>query len=65
LDKELLSLIARIGGSQIADLRELTVGAEMRKDLGTILHWTYTYHVNNYHLPDALKLIPKEKRTKD
>ncbi|UCG52519.1 MAG: DNA repair protein RecO [Candidatus Latescibacterota bacterium] len=65
MDKELLSLIAKIGDSPVAELRKLTVGTELRKDLGAILHWTYTYHVNDYRLPDALKLIPKDKRATD
>jgi DNA repair protein RecO len=29
----------------------------VRKELGRLVHWTYTYHVQGYHLPRSLTLI--------
>jgi DNA repair protein RecO len=29
----------------------------VRKELGRLVHWTYTYHVQGYHLPRSLNLI--------
>ena len=29
----------------------------VRKELGRLVHWTYTYHVQGYHLPRSLSLI--------
>jgi hypothetical protein len=29
----------------------------VRKQLGRLVHWTYTYHVQGYHLPRSLNLI--------
>jgi len=29
----------------------------VRKELGRLVHWTYTYHVQGYHLPRSLSLM--------
>ena len=65
MDKSLIELISTIGRRPLRELRGMSVTAAARKDLGAVLHWTYTFHVNNYRLPEALKLIPKDKRTDD
>jgi len=33
------------------------VSKQTRKDLGKIVHWTYTFHVQGYSLPKSLSLI--------
>jgi DNA repair protein RecO len=33
------------------------VARTVRKELGRLVHWTYTYHVQGYHLPRSLNLI--------
>jgi DNA repair protein RecO len=33
------------------------VARGVRKELGRLVHWTYTYHVQGYHLPRSLNLI--------
>jgi len=33
------------------------VASGVRKELGRLVHWTYTYHVQGYHLPRSLHLI--------
>jgi DNA repair protein RecO len=63
MDDNLIELIATMGRHPLRELRGADVSAAARKDLGAVLHWTYTFHVNNYRLPEALKLIPKDKRT--
>ncbi len=35
--------------------REISRAA--RKELGRLVHWTYTYHVQGYHLPRSLNLL--------
>jgi recombinational DNA repair protein (RecF pathway) len=41
----------------LRDLEKLQVDKELRKQLGKIIHWTYTYHVQGYSLPKSLSLI--------
>ena len=65
MDRGVTDLIAAIGRHPLRELRGIEVTAAARKDLGAVLHWTYTFHVNNYRLPEALKLIPTDKRTAD
>jgi hypothetical protein len=65
MDKCLIELLSTIDRLPLRELRGMAVAPAVRKDLGAVLHWTYTFHVNNYHLPEALKLIPKDKRTDD
>jgi DNA repair protein RecO (recombination protein O) len=36
---------------------ENPVSLAARKDLGKVIHWTYTYHVQGYSLPVSLNLI--------
>jgi DNA repair protein RecO len=60
LDAELIGLAETFAGVSLADLSRLTTAADTRKRLGAVLHWTYTFHVNNYRLPESLKLIPRD-----
>ena len=43
----------------LSQLGAAEVDADVRKRLGKVLHWTYTFHINGYSLPQALKLIPR------
>ncbi|MEJ2720148.1 MAG: DNA repair protein RecO C-terminal domain-containing protein [bacterium] len=61
MGRELVALIEKIARLPLAELRGIETTAPVRKDLGAVLHWTYTFHVNNYRLPEALKLIPPDK----
>ncbi|MEE9268882.1 MAG: DNA repair protein RecO [Candidatus Krumholzibacteria bacterium] len=54
-----VSLLDTVANQPLASLAGLEVDADTRKNLGKILHWTYTFHVQGYGLPEALKLIPK------
>jgi DNA repair protein RecO len=38
-------------------LSHAAVTRGVRKELGRLVHWTYTYHVQGYHLPRSLNLI--------
>lgn len=60
LNDELLSLLASLDEGPLAGLAGTIVSPSSRKRLGAVIHWTYTFHVNNYRLPESLKLIPKE-----
>ena len=54
-----LSLLDELARRPLDALDGLEVDGRIRKNLGKILHWTYTFHVQGYGLPEALKLIPK------
>ena len=41
----------------LTELSNTEVTREVRKTLGKIIHWTYTYHVQGYSLPKSLSLI--------
>ena len=60
LSGELLELLERMTVTPLCDLTSGTVDTELRKRLGAVLHWTYTFHVHGYTLPEALKLIPRK-----
>lgn len=57
VDAALLALIERIGRGPMQQLAPMEVEAGLRKRLGKMLHWTYTFHIQGYRLPEALKLI--------
>jgi DNA repair protein RecO len=57
ISPELLGLIGDCYNSPLDKLRQKEVDGKLRKDLGKIIHRTYTYHVQGYHLPDSLKLL--------
>jgi DNA repair protein RecO (recombination protein O) len=60
LDPELSALERALAGSPLESASRAEVPKEIRKRLGALLHWTYTFHVQNYRLPESLKLIQKE-----
>jgi DNA repair protein RecO len=60
LDGELVRALADLEGEPLGNLARRKAGRALRKRLGGILHWTYTLHVENYRLPESLKLLPKE-----
>jgi DNA repair protein RecO len=39
------------------ELARESVSRAVRKELGRLVHWTYTYHVQGYHLPRSLNLM--------
>lgn len=57
LDPALVELAAICARQPLAEISEMTVDASPRKILGKILHWTYTFHVQGYSLPNSLNLI--------
>jgi DNA repair protein RecO (recombination protein O) len=59
LDPELLGFVARAAGSTLAEASAADVEPAMRKRFGEILHWTYTFHIQGYSLPNALTLFSK------
>jgi len=48
---------ARCAQEPYAALAAREVSRAARKELGRLVHWTYTYHVQGYHLPRSLNLI--------
>lgn len=54
---ETLETIRRCGELTLAELAREAVSKRTRKDLGKIVHWTYTHHVQGYSLPKSLSLI--------
>jgi DNA repair protein RecO (recombination protein O) len=59
LSREILEHIAVIQACSLGEASNLEVKPALRKRLGEILHWTYTFHVQGYSLSKALKLVPK------
>jgi DNA repair protein RecO len=57
LSQELLRTTVRCAEDSFDALAQNTVSRSARKDLGRLVHWTYTYHVHGYHLPRSLSLI--------
>ena len=61
LDATLLEYIATVARSTLDEASRIEVTAACRKRFGQILHWTYTFHIEGYRLPEALKLIQKRR----
>ena len=59
LDREAIEQLSRMASNPLSALARYPCAHETRKRLGKLLHWTYTFHVQGYSLPEALKLIPK------
>ncbi len=57
LSEELLQTAARCAEDSFDAIAEGAVSRSARKELGRLVHWTYTYHVQGYHLPRSLNLI--------
>jgi DNA repair protein RecO (recombination protein O) len=54
---DLLRVIDACHRHSLEALKDMEVDLQLRKDLGKLIHWTYTYHVQGYKLPQSLKLI--------
>ena len=59
LSGEAVALFGDIQSAPLQDVLGRQVDPDLRKLLGRLLHRTYTFHVQGYTLPEALKLIPK------
>ena len=59
LDETSNALLGRLASKPLVELARSEIDAPMRKRLGKIVHWTYTFHIQGYSLPEALKLIPR------
>lgn len=57
LSDELLRTAARCAQDSFDAIADGGVSRSARKELGRLVHWTYTYHVQGYHLPRSLSLI--------
>jgi DNA repair protein RecO (recombination protein O) len=60
LDAGATAVVSAIAGKALARSARLTAAPSARKRLGSLIHWTYTYHVENYRLPESLRLLPKD-----
>jgi DNA repair protein RecO (recombination protein O) len=61
LERSTVDVMHVILAAPISGMAALDIDVAVRKHLGKILHWTYTYHVQGYSLPKALKLIPRDR----
>ncbi|MGD8412698.1 MAG: DNA repair protein RecO [Candidatus Latescibacterota bacterium] len=52
-----LDAIERCMAGSMAALTGESVDSRTRKQLGKLVHWTYTFHVQGYSLPKSLSLI--------
>lgn len=57
LTAEVVSAAARCAAAPYESIAHDRVSKGVRKELGRLVHWTYTYHVQGYHLPISLSLI--------
>lgn len=57
LTVQVLAAIRLCVGGPFPDLAAARVEERTRKQLGKLVHWTYTYHVQGYSLPKSLSLI--------
>jgi DNA repair protein RecO (recombination protein O) len=55
--EETAELLRHCVSSPLATLAAMDVSARGRKQLGKLVHWTYTHHVHGYSLPKSLNLI--------
>lgn len=53
----LVELASHCLGRPLASIAGMSVERVSRKDLGKLVHWTYTFHVHGYRLPNSLNLI--------
>ncbi|MDH3215775.1 MAG: DNA repair protein RecO [Candidatus Krumholzibacteria bacterium] len=59
LDRRVLEQLATMTAGTLPQLSTREVDANVRKYLGKMIHWTYTFHIQGYVLPQALKLMKK------
>jgi DNA repair protein RecO (recombination protein O) len=57
LTREVSTAAACCATESFRDLAGRVVSRVARNELGRLVHWTYTYHVQGYHLPRSLNLI--------
>jgi hypothetical protein len=57
LSEELLRAAVRCAEDSFDAIAQGGVSRSARKELGRLVHWTYTYHVQGYHLPRSLSLL--------
>ncbi len=57
LSPDVLRIASRCASESFETLSGNEVPRAVRKELGRLVHWTYTYHVQGYHLPRSLSLI--------
>jgi DNA repair protein RecO len=57
LSPEIVAATGQCAGQPFDVLAHEEVTRGVRKELGRLVHWTYTYHVQGYHLPRSLNLI--------
>lgn len=57
LSAEIVSAAEQCAAQPFDVLAHEAVTRGVRKELGRLVHWTYTYHVQGYHLPRSLNLI--------
>jgi DNA repair protein RecO len=61
IDNALVNLASFMSTGTFEEVGRAHVEAVVRKRLGKLLHWTYTFHVQGYSLPESLKLIPRRR----
>lgn len=57
LSPEIVAAAGQCAEDSFDSLAHAAVARAVRKELGRLVHWTYTYHVQGYHLPRSLNLI--------
>lgn len=57
LSPEIVAATGECAEQSFDVLARAAVARGVRKELGRLVHWTYTYHVQGYHLPRSLNLI--------
>lgn len=57
LNGQITSLLVQAEQVPFTELSRLEMSDQVRKTFGKLLHWTYTYHVQGYRLPNSLKLL--------
>jgi DNA repair protein RecO len=57
LSPEIVDAAEQCAAQPFDVLSHEAVARGVRKELGRLVHWTYTYHVQGYHLPRSLNLI--------
>jgi len=57
LSPEIVNAAEQCAAESFDVLSHEAVARGVRKELGRLVHWTYTYHVQGYHLPRSLNLI--------
>lgn len=65
LDADVMEAASAVSGATLSESARRSAPRSARKGLGALIHWTYTYHVENYRLPESLKLLPKEPERRE